>query len=378
MGPCSANRWSASLIVPGTEPMELFFERLDDAIPGDPTLEPFLVASLLFWMRSPSHKLRIEGEVSRTLLTNLDELQMVWHRWLPARYSPVLIEPEVVSSAPRVDQGAITAFSGGVDSTFTVFRHSATQTGRRMIDLKEAVFVSGFDIPFDDLATTTAAYERSREVLESAGVRAARLRTNFRQLPQRWTDASGLAVSSALLILQQTRSVGLVPSTEPYDQMVYPWGSTPIQDWMASTDLMEIRHDGAGFGRIEKIAALSNWEPALHNLRVCWEGEDLGRNCGRCEKCIRTILCFWVIGKPTPPCFDRSPDVDEISGIKIRSALALSEIALILNAAKENGFAQERWAVALHRRARRARVRGVLSSMKRMYTQSRRDGSLKR
>jgi hypothetical protein len=316
-------------------------------------------------MRTATDKLRVDGEISPTLLANLDELQMVWHRWLPKRYSPILIEPEAISPAGKVDGGAVTAFSGGVDSTFTVYRHLAAQPGSQLLDLRETVFVTGFDIPLDAMATSNVAFERAQRLLDGLAIQTARVRSNIRQLDvwQPWINSFGIAVSSALLLFQRSRSVGLLPSSEPYDRMLFPWGSTPVQDWMASTDLMEIRHDGAGYGRIEKIAALSKWEPARHHLRVCWEGDDLGRNCGRCEKCIRTILCFWAIGDVTPPCFDRSPAIDEISKIKMLKRAVRSEFEMILEAAEKNGLSRQRWVIALRRRLRRARARVAISSM---------------
>ena len=34
----------------------------------------------------------------------------------------------------------------------------------------------------------------------------------------------------------------------------------------------------------------------MRHLRVCWQNPDNAYNCGRCEKCFRTMLDLWVVG----------------------------------------------------------------------------------
>ena len=49
-------------------------------------------------------------------------------------------------------------------------------------------------------------------------------------------------------------------------------------------------HDGAEARRCDKLRRLAESAPALKGLRVCWQ--DAGFNCGRCEKCLRTMIAL--------------------------------------------------------------------------------------
>ena len=51
----------------------------------------------------------------------------------------------------------------------------------------------------------------------------------------------------------------------------------------------------------------------MTDLRVCARKIVGGRNCGRCEKCVRIILNFRVAGLPIPPAFARDVTDDEIA-----------------------------------------------------------------
>ena len=48
--------------------------------------------------------------------------------------------------------------------------------------------------------------------------------------------------------------------------------------------------------RVDKVAHLAGSEVAMRRLRVCWENRDGTYNCGRCEKCRRTMVNLAVAG----------------------------------------------------------------------------------
>ena len=51
---------------------------------------------------------------------------------------------------------------------------------------------------------------------------------------------------------------------------------------------------GETTGRLEKVKAVSEYEPSYKYLNVCVSESS---NCGHCEKCIRTLLELYVLGK---------------------------------------------------------------------------------
>jgi hypothetical protein len=71
-------------------------------------------------------------EVSRSLLTNLSELNAFWQFWRPQIYRQVRWGTDKVSEKPLVSEqrsGHLFAFSSGVDSSATLRRHASEGLG---------------------------------------------------------------------------------------------------------------------------------------------------------------------------------------------------------------------------------------------------------
>ncbi|WP_460463814.1 hypothetical protein [Arthrobacter pigmenti] len=231
-----------------------------------------------------------------------------------------------------------------MDASFTVMRHRETSVIRDR--LSAALFVHGFDIPLAHTEAFAGAKHRGEKMLAGTGIESLGVRTNLRELNQTWEDVSGLAVASCLALFQNRFGVGLIGSTESYDELVIPWASSPITDHLFSTGSLEVIHDGAGYSRTEKVRALAQWPEAMEYLRVCWSGKDRSRNCGRCEKCIRTYLNFRSIGVEYVPCFEHQPTSRDIRKTMVYGSVPLNELKSISAYARKNGIKAE-WVDAL-------------------------------
>lgn len=350
-------RWRFALDA-GGERRELWYERLDQRLGDAGRLDVGLAGSIMSWHLRGVDELHIHGPVSRTLLRNLDELQRVWTKWRPGRYRHVaLLADEVIDDVPE-GSGAVAAFSGGVDATFAVWQHTIATPSVASIPLHDAVMVHGFDILYDrDDDVFAAAVSRGEKMLASTGVPLAQVKTNFRTIGLKWVDSFGVGIGSVLLLWQDSRRIGLIGSSEDYGAFLRPWGSTPVQDWMTSTGSMEIRHEGGGYSRTEKVAALLNWPEAMQHLRVCWQGPSLDRNCGTCEKCVRTILNIRAVGGSLPQCFDRDVSVSRVARVAMPTPRIVMENMSILQAARANGMGSEPWVRALSSSVARGRVK---------------------
>jgi hypothetical protein len=325
-------------LVEGADSRRLWFERLDQPLPA-PNVEAALVATVMHWMLRGVDEVRVHGTISRTLLRNLDELQNVWTQWRPNLYRKVALVPDDVVDDGPVGEGAVAAFSGGMDAGFTVFTHAVERAPLTAFDLRDLAMVQGFDIRLDEDDVYASAVRRAERMTAKTDLQIAAFRTNVRLVTDpEWEDYFGLAVSAVLLAFAGVRRTGLVGSSEPYGALVLPWGSTPIQDWMASCGRMEIRHDGAGFSRSEKARALGRWPSALPHLRVCHEGTRHDRNCGQCEKCIRTMLCFLSVGLAVPECFDKTLDLRRLASLRLRNDALVNEFETIVNTADGDGI----------------------------------------
>lgn len=324
--------------------------------------DPFVVAMLLMSMYQRTD-LVVHGEVSPSLLQNLTEFQLAWSRWRPEKYKQIEIIADVEREQPKAGTGkAISTFSGGVDSCFTVLQHRQAKCGKLQRNLQAGLMVHGFDIPLAQKDIFDSAAAKSRKLLDSLGVDLVPMATNFKEdIKLNWQDSVAIAMGSCMMMLQNGYEQGLIASTFPYQALVLPLGSNPLTDRLLSSNAFQIVHDGASHSRVEKIRELGDWKEALQDLRVCGQGQLLDRNCGRCEKCIRTILGFRVMGIGLPECFERDATDEQIAGIKGLKGAQLADLDEVLKAAKAKNITGS-WVTALERCLRRHHYRAAVKN----------------
>jgi hypothetical protein len=98
-----------------------------------------------------------------------------------------------------------------------------------------------------------------------------------------------------------------------------PCASHPLIDHEYSSFNLRIRHRDTTLTRLEKVKIVSEWQPALENLRVCLANVPDSLNCGKCEKCIRTkmeLLSLGVLDK-TQAFADHDVDPELLSAVNI-------------------------------------------------------------
>ncbi|HUV41747.1 MAG TPA: hypothetical protein VMW23_08175 [Sedimentisphaerales bacterium] len=320
--------------------------------------DPFLLATLFTAMRH-STNLFLHGQVSARLLQNLEEFQAAWHCWRPDKYPRIQIQADVECQQHQTDNSnkAVAAFSGGLDSCFTVWRHHSNNCGRQRQNLQAAVMVHGFDIALGDTYAFQRAASNCKKMLKALSIQLITIATNFRELDNDWENSHGAAIASCLMLLGNGFSTGLIASSEPYNNLVLPWGTNPVTDGLMSSDTFQIIHDGAAFTRSQKVRSISRWPQALRYMRVCWEGGQKDRNCGKCEKCIRTILNFRVAGLKLPPCFDRDVTDEQISALRGLNRAQMALCKEILSDARAACIC-EQWVTALEKCIKRNQAAG--------------------
>ena len=160
---------AALLSSPGRREQRIWFsvEERHRALLSD-RADPFVLAALRHVTRR-GRSLHVRGApTSPSLLANLGELQLAWRQWYGTE--SVELDSDEVAEGPPPDGGALAAFSGGVDSAYTLYVHGAGRAGRRSTPLSAAVIVHGFDIPLDDLDGFAGASARARRMTDSLGV----------------------------------------------------------------------------------------------------------------------------------------------------------------------------------------------------------------
>ena len=105
----------------------------------------------------------------------------------------------------------------------------------------------------------------------------------------------GSCLAAVAMLLSGSLRKMFIASSGCYDRLV-PWGSTYTLDPLWNTAHMELDHDGSEYDRLGKVRALANDDLALRYMRVCYQNPEQGTNCGRCEKCLRTMVALRLCG----------------------------------------------------------------------------------
>ena len=329
------------------------YVHIDEARAEPAVLDGFVLGFLLY-AAEHADRLVVEGPVTAAAIRNASLLTETWNAWIPDRFRRFEIEPErTISDAECLDIAqrngrpgrSIAAFSGGVDSLFTALRHGPASDLPGRFDVTDVVIAHGFDIGSHDQRSFDELVERTDPFLDSVGVRRHLVRTDVRRRVDgnellHWEHAFGAYLASVLHLFSDEFGFGLIGSGEPVTKHVFPWGSTPMTDHLLSGGLMSIVHDGAAYGRTDKVERIARHDIATAVAKVCWEGTDAGRNCGRCEKCVRTRLNFRAVGVNDPACFDEAFDDSMIDTLVTRNQIQLNELTAIVDRCTHHGIAE--------------------------------------
>jgi len=210
--------------------------------------------------------------------------------------------------------------------------------------------VHGFDVPYDEERTFKTLAEGYREKLDRVGVSLVTVKTNSKHLGlQSWEDSFLSELSACLHQFDHEFGRALVGSSEPYNFLLAPWGSSPLTDHLLSGDKMQIVHDGASYSRTEKVEALAKEPSLVEGIKVCWQGADPSKNCGSCEKCLRTRLNFAAVGCNNPPCFSSPLQEQMLSRLTFKNLGQLREAESILSYMNKKGISST-WKATLKRK----------------------------
>ncbi len=269
-------------------PSELWF-RFPAVSQPSHDLDPFAVALLLVAMQN-NEPLEIHGSISRKLLGGLEAYQRIYRSWFPERFHLIEIRPESLrDDPPPVEGQEACAFSGGVDSFYSLLALKDRLT--------HTLFMAGFDMPLH-LAESTAELTCSYTALmKDLGLTFIAGSTNVRAFVDSadWTNAHGQALGASALFFRNSFGRFHIPSS--YELGSYPrWGTHPILDPLFSSESLAFSHHGADANRVRKLEIVSKFPASHDRLRVCWIQSIGLRNCGECEKCIRTMIALELVG----------------------------------------------------------------------------------
>jgi hypothetical protein len=227
-------------------------------------------------------------------------------------------------------------FSGGVDSWATLLDHA---------EITDLIFVRGIDLlpgsaQHEKLAPLAEA--RAREVADGLGLTLHLVDTNLRQLSDpllRWEAYFGCACMAIAHFLAPRFDRVLIAGAMDHE-VDEPMGAARLIDHLWSTERLEIVDACGRYSRVERTRRIADNPLVKRTLRVCWENRDGAYNCGRCRKCLMTMITLEALGaRVGVETFPPELDLDDIAAIEIKQVVLLTLWEDVLDVVRAEGRA---------------------------------------
>jgi hypothetical protein len=297
-----------------TDGLRIWFRFPGDYSTGEVDASPFvpgLLATSMWW----NEKLIIDGIVSARLLANVDEAIALYRCLFPALPAIQVSAPSHVPAPSKAATACL--FSRGIDSWYSVLKNLEKPDPRRP-PLTHLIHAPALDFMYSD-DNRARSVKATQRAADDVGRELVPLDTNLRAFTERFQhfgitfggvlSAIGLALGAGFSHVLLASSV---PASEPNLS-----GSHVALDPLWSTDRTAIVHDGAEARRVDKTRFVAGHPEALSNLKVCFV-EDTARNCGRCDKCLITMIGLHIAGvlDACRPVFERPLDPRAVARIR--------------------------------------------------------------
>lgn len=287
---------------------EVFIET-EKEFEKDISLNPhsFLIGCILPALKLGEKRISIEGRICPALKEGLETVVAVITHWNGRAYGPIDIECKIREEPSReatTKRHAGIFLSGGIDSLASLRTNKLNYPDRHPGVARDCLFVHGFDIGgVKKRGAKYHVFERAKKALkkvsENADTRLIPVYTNIRHLYDErefWqNDFFGAVLASVAHCFDSILERVYIASS--YDiPNLSPCGSHPLIDPEYSSYELRIIHRDLPLSRLEKLRIVAGWDEALQNLRVCLANVPGSLNCGKCEKCVRTMTGLLAIG----------------------------------------------------------------------------------
>jgi hypothetical protein len=157
--------------------------------------------------------------------------------------------------------------------------------------------VHGFDIELENKELFAQVLSNVEKIAQEENIEVIAVETNVRRITEPvliWDFVHGGALGSVALLLRKACKTIYIAGALRYDQL-FPYGTHPELDPLWGTETLTLIHDGNERQRLQKVEYISKNKLVLEHLRVCNQNLKDRYNCGKCSKCLKTMMelnCF--------------------------------------------------------------------------------------
>ncbi len=233
--------------------------------------------------------LQIDGAVSAQTLRQTERIQAIYAAWDTAvRRCRVRVAAETPAREASSGHGCL--ISRGVDSMYSATAADAAPP-------THLVFCDTLG-PLQSEGIRAEEWRLVGAAADLIGLPLLRISTNLRDARAQLIDYQDMH-GAGIAFMAHSLSGGLgrmvVPSGLTY-AVAGPAGSHPLLDPLFGSECLTFDHHGLELGRPGKVAELVARHPELlPYLKVCFT-ESSTANCGRCRKCLWTMIALQAAG----------------------------------------------------------------------------------
>jgi hypothetical protein len=262
--------------------------------------DAFLISILPYAMQHSFH-IQCEAPVSERLLYQIRNYYIPVLAKAQKNFHSITIEAQADNQILNIGKAVGTGLSCGVDSFYSVLKHiNHPQTDYRLTHLV-SMNVGSFGAQGGEFSQKWFREEltKARKVAHQMQLPLIEINSNLMEFYQQNHASSGtFRMAGAILGLQKLFSVYYISSG--FSLNGFDITSEDNDDYdlfnlmVASNESTHFYSSGIEATRFERTRFVSDFEVTYNNLTVCLSGD---KNCGKCEKCLRTIGALYVLGR---------------------------------------------------------------------------------
>lgn len=290
--------------------------------------------------------LRIEGEGSEQTANNARRMSEIWESWLPHHFNAVNVSFDATSRrSPNSREKSLCLYSGGIDSTHALLTRHRVGQEQTLLTVHGLEYRLEDEERFQSFKTKTAPFSRLVGT-EHLFVRtnAYAVYENYRvNLPRAHLTHIFALAGSAFAYSDRYNDL-LIAADYRLDQqfVTHPWGSNSATNAYFDDGCARLRTLDDHLTRTEKMPLILSCEEALASVTFCTNKQTRPDNCGKCQKCMRTKVMFFVASGKVPEIFaDTSIPSDWYDRFDLQKSYQRAFLLDIMVSAKRNSsFAQ--------------------------------------